>query len=1174
MSCSVKYNDELGHHEVVDEFGFVDPQFVELVSRVTAESNFFNSNPDLAEFKTHVKSTYNVYNEHSIAAFLFTWFPKKDTHATIKETLTYIYRALIDLPDNDTTRARNRALGGIFKELEKTLYQELVRLQVMNTAEAISTIKTLTQLTTYTPSVVGTPNQELAAISVIQQWLLNLERFMTEENLSNVINNLDESTAQELLSNLVDSVSLALETFAEHRTMVIITDPSKQTEFDRIAELATRLLYKLDNVNLLMFKEIIGEITQESISADINFLEENFLSIDGSDPELSRILLDVSSKQELAELNILNEKLGKYKELLAKVQSEFKSTGLDFSLFQDGLGMIRPFDTGGLEDILTESWLSSAFQSKSSVKKLRLREKLKEFSSLDVQYALLLSDNPQDQAKKLEHIESLKTIFGGLQVEQFLKNLEAANNKDLLEAELLRFKMYHDYNGTVPADVQMELEDQIESNSIRNLRSLAAINSTNYSVLIGLPMLYKKNEKYAAIESNPVFLEFYTFLYNLMGELHSSLPNYMGNRVTMFDLPSVPPDLMNALKSLSPGKMLNALKSFVATRTSGSDPIDSRLFPVINLAFDQITTNKKTGGNYNSKVDLLVDMYILAEMDGKGLDNKDDEFKKYKSNLSGEHIQSLKERAIKELQQEQAPFDILIATYMTAVARYKAAMTSYPIVSFVYRQMKGLKDINGNPRPRINARLESFIKDMFGINSKNNLILDPNRKVFTGGTALDKASKPSDSDSDNTKKEKESIREAYSRSQSQSGILDLITDFMQLIGLGWKTSSQFINYFIGQMGNYVEAAKNNYIDDESLHRAKFLIHTWDKKARNIMDNFITVSINVDITKRSQKPNWYEPYFLGYNVELLNQGSLAIAYLIKHKLYDKFDENGNFTGTIDEAAKLKTNLSLIISNVHGNYSSLLKIKVKDEWWGRMLMFMRNWVPYQFRERWGSDRKDIVTGKINRGRYRSYRQMKKGSVLKESIFNLGAQYVNLLSFGFLMNNSKAYDALVASGGIDAVDAGNLRANMRELAISTLTLGVLAMLSAIELPDEEEEKPKRRAYIYMFNMTARLYNDLGTFTSPSGMVDLVANPILFSSLFTRLNKLYGGILSIGEGELVYEEGPYKGQSPIIRNLMGILPVLSSFVSLDTESTIKFPVKSVTAKLFLNDKTKDKDE
>ena len=259
-------------------------------------------------------------------------------------------------------------------------------------------------------------------------------------------------------------------------------------------------------------------------------------------------------------------------------------------------------------------------------------------------------------------------------------------------------------------------------------------------------------------------------------------------------------------------------------------------------------------------------------------------------------------------------------------------------------------------------------------------------------------------------------------------------------------------------------------------------------------------------------------------------------MMKHDgIWDKFDDNGDFTGDGDmsdtgqEYHKFKAKLDQVIKSLHGNYDPDAPISIKGTWKGRALTQFRTWMFESFENRFGEEKFDEVLGRTTKGRYRNYAKME-----------------NLMVFPALYDFYKA-----STGKIEnETDAANLRKNAVELV--TL-LGLMAVMLMIKGGDDEKNNMYTNLLINQLN---RLQSDVTFYTNPMSFESLTKQAVPAMSIVTDSYQLIGASFKAITGDDEIGSGTFSGDSRLARESMQMFPLINQAPR----------IKSVTSQVFKN--------
>jgi hypothetical protein len=388
------------------------------------------------------------------------------------------------------------------------------------------------------------------------------------------------------------------------------------------------------------------------------------------------------------------------------------------------------------------------------------------------------------------------------------------------------------------------------------------------------------------------------------------------------------------------------------------------------------------------------------------------------------------------------------------------------------------------------------------------------------------------------------------RNIATSAVTDAIISYVRVKGMALNPFSAIGNILQGLTSNFITGTGGEYFgtgdnfkafgtmlhsisgNTDTSHKILALINKFDVFTKANEMNF---GASREIKSTQNKLNnlsWFELQERG---EYFIQGQTLLAMLYAKKdtngksWFDSFDKDGNWTGEgenpvgdQDKLFKFTQEIKAALIDVHGNYSR--EMPAKKHFYTRAMMVFRTWIPQAVNVRFGEESKDLLSGKVKKGRYRSYNAFLRN---EDGMIDFNAAKDNIM---WLMG---------AKGTtLSDVDKINMRKNIAELAlIGAITLLILMLKAAIHDLDDDE----KNGTTYIINSLARSQSDLTFFMLPSSFQTITKDPIpLMTVLKDNIELVQAGFSSI-TGDPVYKAGPRKGKSRLYKEMVDNFPIIT---------------------------------
>lgn len=557
---------------------------------------------------------------------------------------------------------------------------------------------------------------------------------------------------------------------------------------------------------------------------------------------------------------------------------------------------------------------------------------------------------------------------------------------------------------------------------------------------------------------------------------------------------------------------------------------------------------------------------------------------------------------IKKTQQFKDPMEILQEFYKQAVT-YRHKTVVAPMLDLLQYKVETtpgistnminqiLLDAQGNPQLIENGLINTSGQTRYAINSALSGITRTDSNL---GAGVSKAQK---------EKLKE-LTDAWVAGGMQGPaptvsvlskvkVSDALVDYTRMSLIGLKPFTAATNLMLGLMNNYVYAARGKEFTEKNLDVAtkllfgnvfKFItsktISSDVKKISNLAEKFgitntLYESQDPDVAIRAKNKFVKFLFSLQEGGEFLIANQTMIAMMLNAKitskegksssLWDAYNEEGNLKPEFqtrewssvevindkgDNVSKLnqfRNSLDKIRKRTQGDYQS--PMKVKGDWYGRIIMMFRTWVPQAIKERFGRENEDF------KGRYTSYADVFSKSFKEDGFkglfetlgkFSLTtlAKMTNILPLGKyrfdkLDNSAKAaFDEYLDKIGASELDVENMRANIKELQFFlTCTIMILG-ISGLKGDDDDQTSN------FLINIMYRLRQDLTAFVSPGSALSVIKDPLPIMKTIKDVQDVLGtswDYLDKPESRY-YQKGYNKGDLKVWKELQDLLPIYSA--------------------------------
>lgn len=389
---------------------------------------------------------------------------------------------------------------------------------------------------------------------------------------------------------------------------------------------------------------------------------------------------------------------------------------------------------------------------------------------------------------------------------------------------------------------------------------------------------------------------------------------------------------------------------------------------------------------------------------------------------------------------------------------------------------------------------------------------------------------------------------------SGSKAVDSLINYVRIKGMAFNPFSAIGNVMQGLTSNFITATGGEYFSTSDYFKSfgtmlyslagrgteakkiGAMIRKFDAFSKANELQFGTSRDIKDTQNALNNLSWFELQERG---EYFIQGQTLLSMLYNSKVkvgdkeisyYEGYDENGKWKSEYGEDPLAKTEdmykytqkVKSAVIDVHGNY--VREIQNKKNWYWRATLIFRTWLPQAITVRFGGETTDLISGKVKKGRYRSYDSFIRDS---EGMINLDAVKENIM---WLLGSNQST--------MSELDKINMRKNIAELAlIAAITTLILMLKAAIEDDDDED----KNYTTYVLNSLMRTQNDLTFFMLPSSYQAIMKDPWpLMGVLSDTIDLTKAGFATI-TGDPVYKSGPRKGKSRLYKELADNFPIMN---------------------------------
>ncbi len=426
----------------------------------------------------------------------------------------------------------------------------------------------------------------------------------------------------------------------------------------------------------------------------------------------------------------------------------------------------------------------------------------------------------------------------------------------------------------------------------------------------------------------------------------------------------------------------------------------------------------------------------------------------------------------------------------------------------------------------------------------------------------------------------ESKKAELGRNVSLQNVGRTLLRYNQLKGMGWNAFAGITNLVYGWISNATHAAGEEDFTFKHLRKAKYysIILSKEPKTRNKIWNLMR---KFDVLKESSEAhskdriadskkylgwNNLKPFEIQKSSDYTVQSELLLALMfatpitdlagVERNVYEAYNElgewkveefgdNPEWSGDINSseensgAMALKFKTDQLVKKLHANVDPLSPIYAKKTILGKMLMQFRSWVPEGFANRFEKEKNDYLLGRVKKGRYRSFVELKdsEGAKIESPLYTaisatIGSM-MNLVSLGTVAKG--------AGKNLSKVDRANLRKNAYELITYIALYCTVAGLKTIVDDDDED---KKMSINYMINQGFRLQGDILFYTSPIAFERIADNALPIFGLVTDTYKWFDSMGGLIMGNDIYTTGIYAGDSKFGRATAKMVPFATQVV------------------------------
>lgn len=391
-------------------------------------------------------------------------------------------------------------------------------------------------------------------------------------------------------------------------------------------------------------------------------------------------------------------------------------------------------------------------------------------------------------------------------------------------------------------------------------------------------------------------------------------------------------------------------------------------------------------------------------------------------------------------------------------------------------------------------------------------------------------------------------------------VTDKVISYSRIVGMGWNPFSAIGNITQGITSNFTYSSDGRFFTKKEYVKAtSTMMHSiagnteTAKKISNMFTKFDTFvktnELNFGKSKelatatQSKLKSALEPYNMQQKGEYFVQGQTMVGILLNTKIetpsgekisvFDGYDSNGVWNPEYGEDPytdkqklfRMTMKIRKAIIDVHGNYAR--PIMAKKDFFARMAMIFRTWLPQAINVRFGAETTDILLGTVTKGRYRT---AFGGNFFKDAN--------GKFDFEATSENLKWLIGLSKNNSLSQVDQENMRKNLTELAmILALTIAIAGLKAGLDDLDDDE----KQYATYVLNTMSRASGDLTFFLIPSSANAIFQDPIpLMKTIQNTLDVLPAGWnFILGDDE--YTTGSRKGKSKLGKEITDLIPLIT---------------------------------
>lgn len=408
------------------------------------------------------------------------------------------------------------------------------------------------------------------------------------------------------------------------------------------------------------------------------------------------------------------------------------------------------------------------------------------------------------------------------------------------------------------------------------------------------------------------------------------------------------------------------------------------------------------------------------------------------------------------------------------------------------------------------------------------------------------------------------------------------------VGLSFRLSTITADLVMNFSGAMKEAVAKTYFDVKTLTNAyRIAFKETVSSAVKEDGKLIRFRNKLGLNDNIRKPNEYftkglEKYkdkeyalFLNQLVGDVSENAIMIAVLKSQKIkvldsnnvevetniWDCFNDKGewlypNSKNPLEfDLAKDNSEYVEFVTSVSGKVKQAVykitgmskdAVAYNRDTFSRLLMMFKSWLPQAVYSRLGEEKPNLITGKLERGMYRTI--FDRNGLLRDEKGNFDAQrfYTNLMYFGSL-----GY----TKGSLREHDLANLRRLRVEAAMISLLLGAFYGLSALVSggggDDDEEISSINRSLLNIIN---KIYKDASAFYDSESLISTFGvYQVAPIAMLGKIGKAVGHVAYTitgfkgfdGKYNPIYTTGDLKGAYKARRKVVNLIPIASGIQS-----------------------------